>query len=436
VGCTTDACDEVNDVVTHTADNSACDNGLFCDGAEPCDAVNDCQAGTAPTLDDGVNCTTDACDEDNDVVTHTADNSACDNGAFCDGAETCDVVNDCQAGTAVDCSGGTDQCNTGFCDEGADQCDATPQPSGTTCDDGDSCTGTDICDGSGSCGGVPICLGPSLETFTLTTGAGWTTHNLASSYTSMVVVCAAGYDNSSAPAVIRVRNAAGSSVDIAAARVDAARGLLAGVNAHCMVVEEGSYTAAEHGVTMEAVKYVSSVTDRRGSWVGQSRSYANTYSSPVVVGQVMTANDAEWSVFWARGSSRTVPPSASNLWTGKNVSEDSNTSRADETVGYVVIEAGNGTMDGRAYTAAVGADSIRGMTTNGAPWSYSLSGLATASTAVVSTAAMDGGNGGWPVLYGAAAVSAAELTLVFDEDQLRDSERAHTHEQVAYIVFE
>jgi hypothetical protein len=61
--------------------------------------VNDCQAGTAPSIDDGVACTDDNCDEDTDRIVHTPNNGNCDNILYCDGAETCDAVNDCQAGS-------------------------------------------------------------------------------------------------------------------------------------------------------------------------------------------------------------------------------------------------------------------------------------------------------------------------------------------------
>jgi hypothetical protein len=104
----------VNDVVVNAANDGNCDNGLFCDGTETCDPVLDCQAGTAPTIDDGVACTDDSCDEVNDVIVNAANDSLCDNGLFCDGAETCDPVLDCQAGT--------DPCGGGACDEGADVC--------------------------------------------------------------------------------------------------------------------------------------------------------------------------------------------------------------------------------------------------------------------------------------------------------------------------
>ena len=49
---------------------------------------------------------------------------------------------------------------------------------------------------------------------------------------------------------------------------------------------------------------------------------------------------------------------------------------------------------------------------------------------------MDGGNGGWAVLYGAGAVTASSLKLAIDEDQAKDSERKHTTEQVGCLVIE
>ena len=46
-----------------------------------------------------------------------------------------------------------------------------------------------------------------------------------------------------------------------------------------------------------------------------------------------------------------------------------------------------------------------------------------AGTAVVSAAGMDGNDGGWPVLYEPTPVTASTLQLVFEEEQLSDSER-------------
>jgi uncharacterized protein YggL (DUF469 family) len=100
VGCTDDSCDEATDSLINTVNDSNCDNGLFCDGSETCDAALDCQAGTAPSVDDGAGCTDDSCDEATDSIVNTVNDGTCDNGLFCDGSETCDAALDCQAGTA------------------------------------------------------------------------------------------------------------------------------------------------------------------------------------------------------------------------------------------------------------------------------------------------------------------------------------------------
>ena len=263
----------------------------------------------------------------------------------------------------------------------------------------------------------------------------WTTVILARSYNDMVVVCSPSYDNALPPMVVRVRNASGDTFEMRVQRVDGSAAASPAIDVHYMVVEAGVYTAAEDGVKMEADKYLSTVTDENNSWNGQARTYSNSYTSPVVFGQVMTDNDPNYSVFWCRGSSRQSPPSSSALFTGKTVNEDSNTARADETIGYIIIEAGNGTLNGASYTAALGSDIILGMT-NSPPYTYSLTGLSDATVAVATQAAMDGGNGGWALLYGANPVTATSLNLAIDEDQLVDSERNHTSEQVGYIVFD
>ena len=51
-------------------------------------------------------------------------------------------------------------------------------------------------------------------------------------------------------------------------------------------------------------------------------------------------------------------------------------------------------------------------------------------------AAMDGNDGGWAILRTASPLTTTSIRLSVDEDQLIDTERAHTTEQVGYIVFE
>lgn len=264
-------------------------------------------------------------------------------------------------------------------------------------------------------------------------GSGWTTVTLDRSYNSMVVVASANYNSGKLPAVVRIRNASGNTFDI---RVqNPSNSALSGYTVHYMVVEEGVYNQSDHGVKMEAATYTSSVTDHVGSWNGEPRSYANTYNNPVVLGQVMSANDAGWSAFWSRASLASDPPSSSALRLGKHVGEDSDRTRANEVIGYIVIEAGSGSIDGLGYTAALGSNSIAGITNN-PPYNYTLSNLSSATAAIISQAGMNGGNGSWALLYGSNPVSTTSLGLAIDEDQVVDSERDHIAEQVAFIVFE
>ncbi len=148
VGCTTDTCNEATNSCDSVANNAACDNGLFCDGVETCDAALDCQAGISIDCNDGVGCTNDACNEATNSCDNTANDANCGNGIFCDGAETCDAINDCQVGAAVNCNDGVG-CTTDSCNEGTSSCDNIA--SNAACDDGLFCNGSETCDAALDC---------------------------------------------------------------------------------------------------------------------------------------------------------------------------------------------------------------------------------------------------------------------------------------------
>jgi agmatine/peptidylarginine deiminase len=154
VGCTEDSCNETTDSCESTANDGLCDNGLYCDGAETCDAVLDCQAGTPVDCSDGVGCTVDSCNETTDSCESTANDSLCDDALYCNGVETCDAVLDCQAGTAVSCSDGIG-CTEDSCNETTDSCESAPNDG--LCDDGNVCTGVETCDAVLDCqAGTPL----------------------------------------------------------------------------------------------------------------------------------------------------------------------------------------------------------------------------------------------------------------------------------------
>ncbi len=239
------------------------------------------------------------------------------------------------------------------------------------------------------------------------------------------------------PVVTRISNVTATGFDLRLARADGSSAAVS-MNVSIVAVEEGVYTQAANGVTMEAVKYTSTVTAYGASgWVGESRTLQNSYSTPVVIGQVMSANDANWSAFWSCGATRQEPADAANFNVGKHVGQDPNNSRANETVGYIVIESGRGSIDGVAYEAGVGADTVQCFGDSSTPYSYTLSGaLSTASAAALSQTGMDGNDGSWAVLSGSNPVTPGTLTLHLSEDSLKDNRQKHTNEQVNYVVFE
>ncbi|MEE8522991.1 MAG: hypothetical protein V3T72_03585 [Thermoanaerobaculia bacterium] len=147
--------------------NDDCTDGLFCNGAETC-VAGSCQAGTPVDCDDSVACTVDSCDEAGDTCDNVPDDGACDDGLFCNGAETCDPVLGCQPGSDP-CPGGTcDEvndvcvgCGDGVCDPGEDcnscpaDCPSFPVP-GASCGNGicEAADGEDCLSCAADCNGL------------------------------------------------------------------------------------------------------------------------------------------------------------------------------------------------------------------------------------------------------------------------------------------
>jgi C1A family cysteine protease len=112
--------------------DSDCDDGLYCNGAETCEA-GACQEGTPPDCsDDGLFCNgSEFCDEEADMCGHTGD--PCGQGTVCnEETDTCDLPD----------------CGNGVCDQGED-CNSCPGdcPSGSGSGDCSACF-KGVCDGN------------------------------------------------------------------------------------------------------------------------------------------------------------------------------------------------------------------------------------------------------------------------------------------------
>jgi cysteine-rich repeat protein len=148
---------------------AACNDGRFCNGADTCDGLGACSrhgtdpcaggpecasfcdegaevCGLAPAgttcSDDGNACTDDACDGAGGCA-HVPNVAPCDDGVFCNGADTC-VGGACSVHAGDPCAGGGECADR--CEEAFDSCFSFDGCS----DDGEMCT-LDVCNGAGTC---------------------------------------------------------------------------------------------------------------------------------------------------------------------------------------------------------------------------------------------------------------------------------------------
>jgi hypothetical protein len=144
-------------------DGTICDDGLYC-------TVNDqCNSGVCEGFPKDCSylndqCNDGVCSEELDRCEYNPflTSTSCDNGIYCDGPDHCDAVNAgglipavcVNLGPSIDCSYLDGKCQEGICDENKDKCipDYSKYPESTPCEaDGQFCT-VDHCDGNGNCG--------------------------------------------------------------------------------------------------------------------------------------------------------------------------------------------------------------------------------------------------------------------------------------------
>ncbi|MFC4991615.1 cadherin domain-containing protein [Rubritalea tangerina] len=291
----------------------------------------------------------------------------------------------------------------------------------------------------------------------------WTTVDLGRRYNSPVIIATPIVDGETA-VVTRVRAAAGSEFEVKIDRVDG-EGEAYLCDVSIIAVEEGVYTLEDDGVVMEAVRIESQLTAHSKDWTAEEVSYANSYEAPVVVGQVMSANDPRWSVFWSMGKKKHDTASSKYLHVGKHVGSDEERERASETLGYIVIESGTGFINGVAYEAGLGDQSKhhrhpkfekfakfskhfkhfhnKGWKNDGV---LDLNGdLVSASAVALSVTGVADKKGLWPVLLADEPLNPEGISFHLEQDTMKHSKRhwyhhkaknKHHDDHVGFLIFE
>lgn len=279
---------------------------------------------------------------------------------------------------------------------------------------------------------------PAMETGVASVDDQWKLIRLNSAFTNPVVVCSVRYDSvfNQLPVVPRVRNAGANSFELRLQNPSDSP-VTASVVSY-MVVEEGTWRLP-NGAAIEARRVPSSDTASRDTLADQAETFdilGRFEQQPVILGQVMTANDPDWSVFYCiNPTDPQSPPAKGACLVGKHVGADTDTTRADETLGVIAIESFQGSILGVPCQAAVGNKTVRGID-DSPPYNYTLSGFSGQPRgALVTRATVENVDGSWAYTYGEDALSQTAISLVCDEDQIGDTERSAVSDQVGYCVF-
>lgn len=270
----------------------------------------------------------------------------------------------------------------------------------------------------------------------------WKTISLDEAFVSPVPVCTIVYPLATkgvpAPSIVRIQNIGKSSFDVRLQNPNDKK--LHPRTLQCLIVEEGQWEMPD-GRKIEAYSFPSVNTDNTKSWVGERRHYKNDYTRPVILGQVITANDPKWSVFWQRGVARNKASNRWQLYMGKHVGEDPDRARKPEDIGYIVMEAGHSKFDGFEMESALGGRHVYGYQfrlRNKFPgksnYKFKQAFPAKPLVTVLSQASQFNPEGSWPILT-IDGTTENSLGLAVDEDQKQDKERDHWFEMVYYASF-
>ncbi len=415
ITCTSDVCNEGSDTCSNPIMAGWCRIGGTCyangDG-NPGNVCQECRSATSQT-----------------AWSNKPAGTSCDDALFCNGTNTCNASGNCVAGTPP-CT--SSSCITSTCNEATDTCDETITAGwcyiATRCyangDDNPANTcqwcqstitqtaWTDklaaIINNSGAVIG-------EAGTASGNTGSSssWRTVNLDYSYANPVVIMQPASYNDADRGGIRLRNVTATSFQWQFDEWDYLDGAHASETMGYMVMEAGAHRLSD-GRRMEA-----GTLDVDHNWA--SRGFTQSFtSSPTVLTQSQTRN----------GGAAITTRERNITTAGFEVrcqEEGSGGSHSAETVGYIAIQPGTGTAEGVIYEVANTSDAVTHA------W-YSISFSQTFGVTPVFLAGMQTYDGGDPATLRYRNLSTSGVQVFVEEEQSSDAETNHTTEVVGYFA--
>ena len=278
-------------------------------------------------------------------------------------------------------------------------------------------------------------------------GTNWATVALENTYTNAVPVCTyVTVSTAAEPALPRIRNIQSGSFELKIQEMTGGSNPLDNPTpgtVFCVIADEGLHTLPD-GRQFEAITVLSDRTtgNTNGNWnyadlEDLTGIVAGAYTTPVALVGLISSNDAQPSAPFVndcenRGNPAFASGAADGLCVGKHTGQIS-TSRATETIGVIIAEAGTGTVNDIFYRFQRGANTINGVGTNSGT-GYSVP--EDFDAAVATQTGENGGQGGWATFMGSDPLPAGFIRISIDEETVAgDTSRTHINEEVDVFAF-
>ncbi len=269
-----------------------------------------------------------------------------------------------------------------------------------------------------------------MEAGRVQANSNWTRVNLTNTYVKPVIIASLKAVNNTLPASVRVDFTTSNYFRL---RLEnPSRRPLANEEITYLVIEEGVWNWG--GQTVEARQHYTSTLGRAGNWLFDQKLFKAKFSSePIVLHQVMTANDNRWITSYVSNyNARQTPPDAMGMRLALNGAEAA-TNHGQEVIGWLAVARDvSGRLAGHNWETYRTPNNVRGHDDGCYPFNYRQT-YTDAPLTLASQQNMDENDGSWAVLCGNTATTAS---LYVDEDQVQDNERSNTGETLGFISFD
>ena len=243
----------------------------------------------------------------------------------------------------------------------------------------------------------------------------WRTVSLRESYADPVVLMGPVSDNGGQPVHARVKNASSNSFEFQLEEWEYLDGSHTTETVPYVVCEAGTHELTD-GTQVEAG---TTELDDDGRSVPFERSFADR---PVVFSAAQTHNGGQAVVTRQKAVS-------TSEFDCRVQEEEANGAHVTETVGYLAVERGTGTVDGAAFEAGRTPDTV-----DDSPRTVDFAGSYDAPPAVLCDAQTADGNDTAAVR--SLARDRTGIEVVVEEERSADSETNHTTEAIGYFALE